>query len=53
MSHDAKGNRNDLIKSNTWYAERFKYLLDALKGATDADGPLLDRIPQHHDQPAQ
>ncbi len=42
MSHDAVGNRNDLIKINTWYSERFKYLLDALKTETDADGPLLD-----------
>jgi len=42
MSHDAKGNRNDLIKINTWYAERFNYLLDALKTATDGDGPILD-----------
>ncbi|RYZ02728.1 MAG: DUF1552 domain-containing protein [Myxococcales bacterium] len=42
MSHDAKGNRADLIKINTWYAERFAYLLDSLKTQTDADGPLLD-----------
>lgn len=42
MSHDAKGNREDLIKINTWYAERFKYLLDSLKAQTDADGALLD-----------
>jgi Protein of unknown function (DUF1552) len=42
MSHDAKGNREDLIKINTWYAERFNYLLTALKTQTDADGPVLD-----------
>ncbi len=42
MSHDAVGNRDDLIKIDTWYAERFSYLLDALKSQTDADGPLLD-----------
>jgi hypothetical protein len=42
MSHDAVGNRNDLIKISTWYAERFAYLLAALKQTTDADGPLLD-----------
>jgi hypothetical protein len=42
MSHDAAGNRDDLIKINIWYAERFKYLLDALKGESDADGTLLD-----------
>jgi len=41
MSHDARGNRDDLIKINVWYAERFKYLLDALKAETDADGSLL------------
>jgi hypothetical protein len=41
MSHDAAGNRNDLIKINVWYAERFKELLDALKTETDADGSLL------------
>ncbi len=42
MSHDAAGNREDLIKINTWYAERFNELLTALKAETDADGPLLD-----------
>ncbi len=42
MSHDATGNRNDLIKIDTWYSERFSYLLDALKSQSDADGPLLD-----------
>jgi Protein of unknown function (DUF1552) len=38
MSHDAVGNREDLIKINTWYAEQFAYLLDNLKSHTDADG---------------
>jgi hypothetical protein len=38
MSHDAVGNREDLIKINTWYAEQFAYLLDALKGQTEDDG---------------
>ncbi len=38
MSHDAVGNREDLIKINTWYAEQFAYLLDALKGHADEDG---------------
>jgi hypothetical protein len=42
MSHDAKGNRDDLIKINTWYAQQFDYLLTALKSQTDADGALLD-----------
>jgi hypothetical protein len=42
MSHDARGNREDLVHINTWYAERFNYLLDALKTQTDADGALLD-----------
>jgi hypothetical protein len=42
MSHDAVGNRNDLIKIGTWYAQKFSDLLDALKGQTDADGPILD-----------
>lgn len=38
MSHDARGNREDIIKIDTWYAEQFAYLLDALKSHTDADG---------------
>lgn len=42
MSHDAKGNREDLIKISTWYAQQFSYLLDALKTDTDADGSVLD-----------
>lgn len=42
MSHDARGNRDDLIKINTWYSERFNELLTALKTETDAEGPLLD-----------
>jgi hypothetical protein len=42
MSHDAVGNRNDLIKINTWYAQQFSYLLDSLKAHADAGGPLLD-----------
>lgn len=42
MSHDARGNREDLIKINTWYAERFNELLTSLKAETDADGPILD-----------
>jgi Protein of unknown function (DUF1552) len=42
MSHDAVGKRNDLIKIGTWYAEQFNYLLDSLKGQTDADGSVLD-----------
>jgi hypothetical protein len=42
MSHDARGNREDLIKINIWYAERFKYLLDAMKAETDEGGSLLD-----------
>jgi Protein of unknown function (DUF1552) len=42
MSHDAVGNRNDLIKIQTWYAEQFKYLLDALKGQEDEGGSILD-----------
>jgi hypothetical protein len=42
MSHDVGNHRASLIKINTWYAERFKYLLDALKTETDADGPILD-----------
>ncbi len=42
MSHNPNGYRDDLIKINTWYAQQFAYLLDALKGQEDADGPLLD-----------
>jgi hypothetical protein len=42
MSHDARGNRDDLIQINTWYAQRFSYLLDALKEHRDADGTLLE-----------
>ena len=42
MSHDATGNRNDLIKIQTWYAEQFKYLLDALKGHEEEGGSILD-----------
>lgn len=42
MSHDARGNREDLIRINTWYAERFAYLLGALKTQTDTEGSLLD-----------
>jgi hypothetical protein len=42
MSHDARGNREDLINISKWYAERFAELLVALKSETDADGPLLD-----------
>jgi len=42
MSHDAKGNRDDLIKINTWYAQQFSDLLDKLKGQTDGDGSVLD-----------
>jgi hypothetical protein len=42
MSHDPRNNRESLIKINTWYAERFKYLLDAMTAETDADGTLLD-----------
>lgn len=42
MSHDAKGNREDLIEINTWYAQQFAYLLTSLKSQSDADGPLLD-----------
>jgi hypothetical protein len=42
MSHNAAGNRDDLIKINVWYAERFNELLTAMKTQTDADGPLLD-----------
>ncbi len=42
MSHDAKGNREELIKINTWYAEQYSYLLDSLTAQSDADGPLLD-----------
>jgi hypothetical protein len=42
MSHDAVGNRNDLTKIQTWYAEQFKYLLDALKAENDGDGSVLD-----------
>lgn len=38
MSHDATGNREDLIKIDTWYAEQFAYLLDALASHTEADG---------------
>jgi hypothetical protein len=38
MSHDAVGNREDLIKINTWYAQQFAYLLDALKSHTEEDG---------------
>jgi hypothetical protein len=38
MSHDARGNRDDLIKINTWYAEQFAYLVDALKSHGEADG---------------
>jgi len=38
MSHDAAGNRDDLIKINIWYAEQFAYLLDALKSHTEDDG---------------
>jgi hypothetical protein len=41
MSHDARGNRDDLISINTWYAEQFAYLLDALKGATEEDGAAV------------
>jgi hypothetical protein len=37
-----RGNRDDLIKINVWYAERFHELLTALKAESDADGPLLD-----------
>ncbi len=42
MSHDATGNRNDLIKIQTWYAEQFKYLLDALKGQEEEGASILD-----------
>lgn len=42
MSHDATGNRSDLVKISTWYAERFAYLLDALGAQSDASGSLLD-----------
>lgn len=42
MSHDAVGNRNDLIKIQTWYAEQFKYLLDALSAQQEGDGSILD-----------
>lgn len=38
MSHDAVGNREDLIKINIWYAEQFAYLLEALKSHTEEDG---------------
>jgi hypothetical protein len=41
MSHDVGGNRADLIKINVWYAEQFKYLLDAMKAETDDNGTLL------------
>lgn len=42
MSHDAVGNRADLTKIQTWYAEQFKYLLDALKAENEGDGSVLD-----------
>jgi hypothetical protein len=41
MTHDAKGYRADLIKIETWYAQQFAKLLDALKSHTDADGTTL------------
>lgn len=41
MSHDTVGNRADLIKVETWYAQQFALLLDALKSHTDADGTTL------------
>jgi hypothetical protein len=42
LSHDVTNKRQDLIKINTWYSERFNELLTALKTETDADGPVLD-----------
>lgn len=41
MSHDARGNRQDLINISKWYAERFAELIGALKSQSDADGTLL------------
>lgn len=41
MSHDATGNRADLVKIQTWYAEQFKYLLDSLAAADDGSGTVL------------
>jgi hypothetical protein len=41
MSHDAVGNRNDLIKIGNWYAQQFNYLLGALKSHTDPDGTSI------------
>ncbi len=38
MSHDAVGNREDLVKISTWYAEQFAYLLQALKAHEEEDG---------------
>lgn len=42
MSHDPVGNRDDLIKIQTWYAEQFKYLLDSLTAQQEGDGSVLD-----------
>lgn len=42
MSHDAVGNREDLIKIQTWYAEQFKYLLDSLKAQDEEGSSVLD-----------
>ncbi len=41
MSHDARGNREDLVKINTWYAQQYAALLEALKSHTEEDGSSI------------
>lgn len=46
LSHEADANptaRAQLVEINHWYAQRFAYLLDAMKAIPDGTGTLLDQ----------